>query len=59
MLDSALFELSNISHVMNTGQETAKHLSCDLMFVVSDKTTKIKYFFCRKVEASYCTVSLD
>ena len=42
MLDSVLFELFNISHEINIGQETVKHLSRDLMFVVSDKMTHIK-----------------
>ena len=59
MLDSVLFELSNISHVMNIGQETAQHLSRGLKFVVSDKMTQIKYFFGRKVKASSCTLTLD
>ena len=36
-----LFELSNIGHVTNIGQETAQHLTCDLAFVVSDKMTQI------------------
>ena len=46
MLDSVLLELSNISHMMNIGQETAQHLPSDLMSVVSGKMTQIKYFFC-------------
>ena len=48
MLDSFPFELSNISQVMNIGQETAQHLSRDVMFVVGDKMTQIKYFFVEK-----------
>ena len=59
MLDSVLFELSNISHVMNIGRESAQHLSRDLMFAVSDKMTQIKYFFGRKVQVSTCTLTLD
>ena len=59
MLDSVLLELSNISHMMNIGQETAQHLSSDLMSVVSGKMTQIKYFFCWKVQASSCTLHLD
>ena len=59
MLDSLLFELSTISHVMNIGQETAQHLSRDLMFVVSDKMTQIKYLFVGKVQASSGALTLD
>ena len=39
MLDSALLELSSISHMMDIEQETAQHLSRDSMFVVSGKMT--------------------
>ena len=59
MLDSDLFELSNISHVVDIGQETAQHLFLDLMFVVSDKMTQIKYLIYRKVQASFCALNLD
>ena len=50
MLHNVLFELSNINHVMNSGQESAQyeHLSRDLIFVVSNKMTQIKYFFVEK-----------
>ena len=34
MLNSVLFRLSNIRHMMNIGQETEQHFSPDLMFVV-------------------------
>ena len=36
---TALLGLSNINDVIDVSQVTAKHLSCDLMFVVSDKMT--------------------
>ena len=39
MLNSALFDLANISHVINTGQETAQHLSHGLMLVTCDRMT--------------------
>ena len=45
MLDGVLFELSNISHLMNTEKETVQHLSHDLMFVVSEKMIQIEYIF--------------
>ena len=45
MLDTVLFELSNISHVMNIGQETAQNNARYLLFVVSDKMTEIECFF--------------
>ena len=58
-LKSVLFELSNISHVINIRQETAQHLLCHLMFVVNDKMTQIQYLFYRKVQASFFTLNLD
>ena len=58
ILDSVLLEVSIISHMVNIGQETAQHLSRDLLFIVSDKMTPIKYFFCRIVQGSFCTLTL-
>ena len=51
--------LTDFSHVMNTGQETTQHLSCNLIFVVGDKVTQIKDFFCRKLQTSSCALNLD
>ena len=59
MLESVLLKLSDINHVMNIEQKTAQHLSRDVMFVASDKMTQIKHFFCGKVEASFCILTLD
>ena len=59
MLDSVLFELSSISHVINIAQETAQDLSRDLMLVVRDKMTQIKYSFRRKVQVFSFTLTLD
>ena len=48
MLDSVLFELSNINQVINIGQETTQHLLRDLMFVVSIKIIQTEYYFAEK-----------
>ena len=52
MLDSALFDLPHISHMINIGQ-VAQHLSRDLMFISSDGMAQAKDFFFRKVPVYY------
>ena len=59
LLDGVLFELSNISHVNNIGQATAQHLSCDSMFVASDRMRRTKYLLRGKVSASFSTPNLE
>ena len=51
MLDSALFDLSNISHVINIGQ--------DLIFVASDKIKQTNDFFPGKAQQSCCVLNLE
>ena len=59
-MDSVLFDLSNISQMIDDiGQETAQHLSHDVMFVVSDRMTQTKNFFCGRASVLCCALNLE